>query len=306
MARRHETAIDYRERMVRVLRRLQEAAASGEATPGVDELAGIACFSRHHFSRLFSSMTGESVAAHTRRLRLERAAGELARTDRQVLAIALACGFEAPESFARAFKAHFGRTPTAYREGASELIELPHAPNGVRYGPDDAAGRFVPLLQENPMVEVKIERVPARRVAAVRHTGPYHEIGSAFQRLCEWAGPRGVYGPSTEFIGIFHDDPKQTEPAALRSDACATVPAGFEVGEGEGVSVVELPAGEHAVGVFKGPYQRLAEVYQWLFGTWLPESGRCPAESPCYEVYLNDPNQVAPEACLTAIHVPLA
>ncbi|GJM18701.1 MAG: AraC family transcriptional regulator [Phycisphaeraceae bacterium] len=306
MPQRHDTAMDYRARMVRVLRRLQEAAGAGEPTPSVEELAKLAHFSRYHFSRLFSSMTGESVAAHTRRLRLERGAGELAGTDRQVLDIALACGFEAHESFARAFKMHFGRTPSEFRAGAREPLDLPAAPNGVRYGPDDAAGRFVPLLRENPMAEVKVETVPARRLAAVRHTGPYHEIGPAFARVFSWAGPRGVLGPTTEAIGIYHDDHMQTQPEDLRADACVTAPPGFGGDADAGVRMVEIPACVCAIGLFKGPHARFAEVYQWFFGTWLPASGHEPADGPCFELYLNNPQQVAPEDCLTAIHIPVA
>ncbi len=302
---RHNTAMDYRERLVRVLRRLQEVAAAGEPTPSVEELAKLAHFSRYHFSRLFSSMTGESIAAHTRRLRLERGAGELARTDRQIIDIALACGFEAHESFARAFKAHFGRTPTEFRASAAEPLDLPRAPNGVRFGVDDAAGRFVPILKENPMQEVKVEVARARRLAAIRHVGPYHEIGAAFERLFCWAGPRRLLGPWSETIGIYHDDHTQNEPSELRADACVTVLDGVTGDDESGVSIIELPAQRCAVAIYKGPYARFAEVYQWFYGTWLPESGLVPADGPCFEVYLNNPMEVAPEDCVTAINIPV-
>ncbi|MEQ8769101.1 MAG: GyrI-like domain-containing protein [Phycisphaerales bacterium] len=302
---RHDTAMDYRERLVRVLRRLQEVAAAGEPTPSVEELARLAHFSRYHFSRLFSSMTGESIAAHTRRLRLERGAGELARTDRQVIDIALACGFEAHESFARAFKTHFGRTPTEFRESAREPLELPPAPNGVRFGVDDAAGRFVPILKDNPMQAVGVETTPARRLAAIRHVGPYHDIGETFAKLFAYAGPRRLLGPWTEMVGIYHDDHTQVEPSELRADACVTVLEGVAGDEAAGVSIIELPERRCAVAMYKGPYARFAEVYQWFYGTWLPESGCMPADAPCFEVYLNDPRRVAPEECLTAICIPI-
>ncbi len=302
---RHDTAMDYRERLVRVLRRLQEVAAAGEPTPGVEDLARLAHFSRYHFSRLFSSMTGESIAAHTRRLRLERGAGELARTDRQVIEIALACGFEAHESFARAFKTHFGRTPTEFRELATEPLDLPPAPNGVRFGVDDAAGRFVPILRDNPMQEVRVEVVKARRLAALRHVGPYHQIGDAFGKLFAWAGPRRLLGPWTETVGIYHDDHTQLEPGDLRADACVTVLPGVQADDDASVSIIELPERRCAVALYKGPYARFAEVYQWFYGTWLPESGLAPADAPCFEVYLNNPMEVAPEDCLTEICIPV-
>ena len=47
-------------------------------------------------------------------------------------------------------------------------------------------------------------------------------------------------------------------------------------------------------------------IYDYLYGTWLAQSDQIPGEQPSYEVYLNDPTQVAPEELLTEVHIPLA
>ena len=44
---------------------------------------------------------------------------------------------------------------------------------------------------------VRVEKVPERRVAFLRHVGPYTECGPTFQKLGMWAGPRGLFGPGT-------------------------------------------------------------------------------------------------------------
>ena len=41
-------------------------------------------------------------------------------------------------------------------------------------------------------MDVQIKELPALRVAAVRHIGPYEEITEAFERLGEIAGPAGM------------------------------------------------------------------------------------------------------------------
>jgi AraC family transcriptional regulator len=54
-----------------------------------------------------------------------------------------------------------------------------------------------------------------------------------------------------------------------------------------------------------GPYEKLSESYAKLLGQWLPRSGRRLRATPCFEIYLNTPENTAPEDLLTDIHAPL-
>lgn len=58
--------------------------------------------------------------------------------------------------------------------------------------------------------------------------------------------------------------------------------------------------------LFTGPYSGLKAAYDYLYGDWLPSSGREMRDAPSYEVYLNSPMDTAPEDLLTEICVPLA
>jgi AraC family transcriptional regulator len=46
-------------------------------------------------------------------------------------------------------------------------------------------------------------------------------------------------------------------------------------------------------------------AYDWLYGQWLPQSGRLPADAPCVEEYLNNPRTTAPTELLSDIYLPL-
>src|SRR5947209_7922291 len=94
------TEQDYRERIVRVVLHIQRHL---DDELDLDRLASVAAFSRFHFHRIFRGMTGETVYAYVRRIRLERAAGQLKHLDQPITEIALNAGFEAHESFTRAF-----------------------------------------------------------------------------------------------------------------------------------------------------------------------------------------------------------
>jgi AraC family transcriptional regulator len=296
---KNSTRDDYLDRIRRVLRFVQDHLDE-PLTP--ERLAGVAYFSRFHFHRVFSGLVGESLGAHVRRLRLERAAGELRWTDRPVIDIALDAGYEAPEPFARAFRAHFGEAPSQFRT-RTDSLRFPPAACRVHFGIDDAVSRFA-APQETLMIDIRIETQPTRRLLALEHRGDYNAIGPLFGRLVELAYAQGLAQPGAATIGLYYDDPDTVPTATLRSHACIPVrdggeaPAGFEI--------VTLEGGEVAVATHRGPYAGLSESYRALFSQWLPASGREAAHRPCHEVYVSDA-RVTPEADLiTEICLPLA
>ncbi|WP_457206916.1 helix-turn-helix domain-containing protein, partial [Nocardioides sp. P5_C9_2] len=85
--------------------------------------------SRFHLDRIVSSTGGEPPGRMRRRLLLERAAYQLAVTDRQVLDIAIEAGFDSHEGFTRAFGREYGVAPTRWRQHPTRT-QLP-APSRV-------------------------------------------------------------------------------------------------------------------------------------------------------------------------------
>jgi predicted dithiol-disulfide oxidoreductase (DUF899 family)/AraC-like DNA-binding protein len=108
-----------------------------ELTPR--QLAQVACFSEHHFHRIFRAVVGESVMDHVRRLRLERAAFELKTSRRSIASVALDAGYGAQEAFTRTFQAYFGLAPRTFRQ--AHAVHLLPAASGVHF---QVAG-FTPL-----------------------------------------------------------------------------------------------------------------------------------------------------------------
>jgi AraC family transcriptional regulator len=154
------------------------------------------------------------------------------------------------------------------------------------------------------MIDVHIESHPAQRLLALAHSGDFMQIGSVFKRLLAIARSQGLAGPETLTIGIYYDDAAVTPVDALRSHACIAVPPTLTVAPG-GLELIDLPEGDVAVGIHRGPYDRLEESYRWLFAEWLPSSGREAADRPCYETYVTDPSRTAPQDLITHISIPL-
>lgn len=73
-----------------------------------------------HFQRMFSFLTGLSIAEYIRRRKMTLAAFDIQKSGEKIIDIAVKYGYESHSSFTRAFQSFHGTTPTAVRnEGAS-------------------------------------------------------------------------------------------------------------------------------------------------------------------------------------------
>lgn len=282
------TRFEYEQRIGHVLRHLQGHI---DEPFDLDNLASLAHFSPFHFHRIFTAMVGETVAAYQRRLRLERAAAQLEGADDQVVRVALDAGFESHEGFSRAFRTHYGCSPTEFRgmSGAERRTVLT---------------RPRPIPPVASLAELEVRRLEPVRFAYVSRVGPYMEAGAAFGEIFAWAMPRGAWDFKSPAIGVYYDDPGAVDVEKLRFEAGLPVHAGVE-GDGA-VRIRIIPGGEFAVARHTGPYWRLGETYTMLYARWLPDCGREPADVPCVERYLNNPRQVAEQDLLTEVCAPLA
>ncbi len=89
---------------------------NGNTDMTVESVADHAGFSTDYFNRIFAAHTGFRVMEYVRFVRLRRASLKLRTTDESILDIALSCGYDSHESFSRAFKSQYGKTPSEYRE----------------------------------------------------------------------------------------------------------------------------------------------------------------------------------------------
>ncbi|WP_320170568.1 GyrI-like domain-containing protein [Maridesulfovibrio sp.] len=152
-------------------------------------------------------------------------------------------------------------------------------------------------------MDVQIWSIDPVKMAYAEHTGPYNEIGAAWEKLCAWAGPAGHFNATTRFYGVFYDDPATVEPQKLRSEACITV--GADVPASADINVRDFQGGKYAVAVHLGPYEKLVDSWSEFYGSWLPGSGMDMGQGPCMEQYMNDPMTTKPEHLVTLLLLPL-
>ena len=282
-------AESYHSRVLKVMVHVQENL---DQPLSLEHLAKIAHFSPFHFHRVFSALVGESWMSHVRRLRFERAAHQLALTDRRILDIALAASYENPESFTCAFQNHFGITPTGFREqNRAAPVVGPTMP--LR---DQANGRAA-----GKWPDVRQEILQPIQVAFVRHIGPYRNAASAWQELGSWAAVNDLR-PKTSW-GVAYDDPELTPEDCLRYDACFEISGPMQP-QGR-IGAQTLAGGEYAILTHFGAYENLGATFDALYGKWLPASGREPRDDPPLLRYLTAMHGIPSDQLKTDVCIPL-
>lgn len=268
------TLADHAERIDRTLAYLADHL---DQEVDLERLADVACFSPFHFHRIYRAVQGETVAETVRRMRLHRAAMDLLDGERPIERIAARAGYASQAAFTRAFRSAYGAPPAAYRTSA--------AANALSYA-------------------VEMRTMEPITVAALRHVGDFNGIGPTFDRLNALAVSRGLIDAQTRYFGIFYDDPEGTATAALRSDACLTIPAGTAL-DGE-LRAMTIAGGTYAVVTHVGAYAELHRAYEWLYRECVLLEGREPADGPCVEEYLNDPRTTPVPELRSEVALPLA
>jgi AraC family transcriptional regulator len=282
---------------------------------GLDEALDLAMLAKEaamaplHFHHVFKGVVGETPLELHRRLRIERAAHQLLATERSVTTIAFDAGYETHESFTRAFRRVVGVAPSELRARAADgrgrrwQTEVT-SPVGIHIDADGAPRVPEVFPARGEAMNVTTEDMPAMRVFAVRHVGPYHRISEAYEKLHQIAGRAGLLRSPPTMIALYHDDPETTPPDELTSDAAIVVDDKAPLPDG--LTELRIPGGRYAKTTHAGPYATIGDTWSRLMGGWLPSSGQRLGPGVSFEIYRNTPMNAKPEDLRTDIYVPLA
>ncbi len=268
-------------------------------------LANKAYYSPFHFHRLFTAIIGETPNQYILRKRIERAAYQLKKDNElSISEIILNNGFESNSSFTKAFKRHYGVTPTFLKKNSNEFSKIRqiNSKNGQRE--IEISQDFCDIIKIIDMTnstEIEVKEMPTIRVAYVTHIGPFDQIGKAYGKLMSWAGPKGLIGGKT--ITCYHDNPEVTDISKIRQSACIELKR--EVQPSGMVSTTIIESGQYAVGKFEVSFQEFEKAWQTMM-VWVSEKGYQPNEKrACYEIYHNNFKNHPEQKSIIEICVPV-
>ncbi|HBA69719.1 MAG TPA: AraC family transcriptional regulator [Lachnospiraceae bacterium] len=89
----------------------------------LDTIAEAQHYSKYHLHRMFTGTVGLTIQTYAQRRRLTEAAKLLVFSDKPILEIALAAGYESQQSFTDSFRTMYKKTPNQYR-GEADFYPL--------------------------------------------------------------------------------------------------------------------------------------------------------------------------------------
>ena len=137
---------------------------------------------------------------------------------------------------------------------------------------------------------------PAQRVLSIRTHAAMQDlpavIGQSFGAVAQYLGQLGQPPAGAPVVGYYNMD-MQNLDLEIGYPVARKLP-----GQGN-IQPSEMSGGKAAACLYTGPYDKIQLAYQALT-EWMQAHGH-EGTGVCYEVYLNDPAQVPPEALQTQI-----
>ncbi len=254
----------------------------------VKTLAEISHFSPFHFHRISRALLGEPIGAYISRTRLETAAKMIRYSTLNIEAIAYNVGFETPSSLSKAFKIHFGISPTEYRKNKLFNFKKSNIMNAT-------------LSIKKP----KIQDIEDQQCLYYRMQGAYQTLDytGAWKKLWEQVKAQKLFTKGIQHFGLPHDDPKVTDEDKIRYDACLIIHKDAKP-DGD-IGVKTLNGGKFAVFLYQGSYKYFADVYNHIFNEWLLNTDYELRDEPVRERYISNPERVAEDKLKTEFYIPI-
>ncbi len=150
--------------------------------------------------------------------------------------------------------------------------------------------------------DISIKQVPEQSAASKRviadREGAISAIPYGFGAVMGHLGANGAGPTGVPFI-VYHEFPDDGSEAEI--EIC--IPTADDVPSSAEIEVKAFPGGSMARTIHEGPYDQLGPAYHALTA-WMQTHGHTPS-GPAREVYLNSPEEVAPEDLRTEILWPV-
>ncbi len=248
-----------------------------------------------HFARVFSILCGYTLGEYVRLRRLTLAGAELAHGDALVIDVALKYGYDSPDSFAKAFRAFHGISPSEARRSGAVLKSF--SPLSLKIS-----------LEGGTIMNYRIEEKNAFRMLGYKRRFTGSPADRAQQEADFFVGTRlgqfllaGMQHDADTQFGVltnFGEDGYNYYIAGMVPEDLIDVYrepqyVGEEVANLVGLEPVEIPAGRWLVCETKRcqhPTNDFLALRREAVGSWLPSSGYALRDAPEIEVahWFND------------------
>lgn len=248
----------------------------------IEEVSKKAFSSLSHFHRIFAFMTGMSLKEYIRNRRLSLASAEVLASKQTILNIALDAGYDSHESFTRAFKAFFGKTPSEFRKNPEaykvqsridvyrDYAETPEMPDflsikDIRTQALELWGESVETTLESEQQTIDIPKF----------------VNKQMSRDCfKNDSSAGLYGVYTKMS--HKEDFTYFFGKSFTKETAVT----------HGLEKVILPEGLYVCFTVYGDFKFLRKAWGYIYGAWMPNSGRARRNGLDFEIYFPEKTDI--------------
>jgi len=248
----------------------------------ISDLALKSGYSKWEFQRIFSSMVGESMGSYLRHRRLSASLERLQNSNDRILDIALDYQFGSQESYSRAFKTYFRKTPNQIRKERIKVL----IKNKVQITPELLSHhcnsiKLIPKIETVPkMLLIGYEKIIPSIYS--NYNNYDHTLREFWQKFL--LNKDNIKNVNLErSIGLAKCDKHINDDELLAYLACSEVSSLEEIPEG--MVHYELSESTYAIFTNIGTGNKTSFTVNYIYGTWLPQSGYKRADGDDFEVF---------------------
>jgi AraC family transcriptional regulator len=230
--------------------------------------------SKFHLHRIFKDEFGKNIYESIKSIRLQKASNLLITNKYSTITdIANMCGYSSQTSFLRAFKERFFMTPKmwksgGYKEYSNKIVEkLIKADDNIDFS----------------YIEPVIVKMPEIKAYYIRHQGYDKSIKKTWQKLQTWIYTNDIQ--EYKQMALHHDNPIITPLEECQYIAMVILENENQDLENLSLPTLNIPKGIYAKFPLSGKYGDVIKLIQWVYHTWLIDSGYETTPNPSYTIY---------------------
>ena len=240
----------------------------------IDELSLQLNISKFHLHRIFKEEFGKNIYESIKAIRLEKAANLLITNKYSTITdISKMTGYSSQTSFLRAFKERFLMTPKEWKNG----------------GYKEYSNKIVEKISTNnerinfSKIEPSIVKMPEIKGYYIRHKGYDRTIKKTWQKLQTWIYTNDI--KEYKQMALHHDNPIITPLEECQYIAIVVLEKEEEQLKDLSLPTLIIPKGIYAKFSLSGKYGDVIKLIQWVYHTWLIQSGYETTTNPSYTMY---------------------
>ncbi|MGB5791768.1 AraC family transcriptional regulator [Poseidonibacter sp.] len=241
----------------------------------IDELSIEMNVSKFHLHRIFKDEFGKNIYECIKSIRLQKASNLLISNPYSTITdISKICGYSSQTSFLRAFRQRFEMTPKMWKNGGNKIYS-----NKILENLIDTSDEKINFLE----IEPTIVKMPEIKGFYIRHQGYDKSIKKTWQKLQTWIYTNDI--TNYKQIALHHDNPIVTPLNECQYIAIVKCEDKETNLQNSSLPILTIPQGIYAKFSLSGKYGDVIKLIQWVYHTWLINSGYETTTNPSYAIY---------------------